>query len=426
MEAYKQARTILSEAPQLLLTSFVLVTFAAALYAAVPSVQKEPTLYAFGVIGFFACGLPLGLWLFRKPVGFLSRLYMSRSSLRAQTPPLGLLLGLAVLPLFVYGLILIKILRDAHADPTWIVVAGFLAIVTSGAIIYLVLRTWVFQPVSALRHVMIAAANGHLDERVQISTRGLADLGESFNAMADRLVEFQERLKRQERQAVFGRIAAGLVHDLSHPVQNIGNSLRLLLRDDVDAESREMFRRTIDRELATLMRFLDDLGNISRTKPIERFPLDINASVAEIVDSMRTESERAGVAVEGRYASGPLVMEGDRFALGRMFRHLITNAIQATAPGGRIAIVTARVSDHIEVRVSDTGSGIAPDRLESIFDNFITTKRRGLGLGLAISKRIIEQLDGTVGVESVVGRGTTFTLRFPITAHRPGQNAIAM
>ena len=232
--------------------------------------------------------------------------------------------------------------------------------------------------------------------------------------MADRLVELQEDVKRQERQAMFGRIAAGLVHDLSHPIQNIGNSARLLLRDDLDAESREMFQRTIERELATLKRFMDDLRNIVKPKPIERFALDVNASVAEIVDSMRAEGERAGVAVEARYADGPLIIDGDRFALGRVYRNLITNAIQATAagrPGGdrrpRAPATTSRS------RVTDTGSGIPADRLSAIFDDFVTTKRRGLGLGLAISKRIVEQLDGTITVESEVGRGTSFTLRFP-------------
>ena len=71
-----------------------------------------------------------------------------------------------------------------------------------------------------------------------------------------------------------------------------------------------------------------------------------------------------------------------------------------------MTITTARVGDHVEVNVTDTGSGIPPDRLSAIFDDFVTTKRRGLGLGLAISKRIVEQLDGTIVVESEVGRGT--------------------
>ena len=147
--------------------------------------------------------------------------------------------------------------------------------------------------------------------------------------MADRLVKLQEEVKRQERQAMFGRVAAGLVHDLSHPIQNIGNSTRLLLREDVDADSREMFRRTIDRELTTLKRFMDDLRHVVKPKPIERFAMDMNGSVAEIVESMRGEGERNGVTVDAQYAAAPLVIEGDRFALGRVFRNLITNAIQA-------------------------------------------------------------------------------------------------
>ena len=127
--------------------------------------------------------------------------------------------------------------------------------------------------------------------------------------MADRLVQLQEDVKRQERQAMFGRIAAGLVHDLAHPIQNIGNSTRLLLRDDVDLESREMFRRTIERELETLKRFMDDLRNVVKPKPIERFAMEINQSVAEIVDAMRPEGERNAVKVETRYAEGPLVID---------------------------------------------------------------------------------------------------------------------
>jgi two-component system NtrC family sensor kinase len=279
-------------------------------------------------------------------------------------------------------------------------------------------------PILALQRATRDVAAGQLDTRVDIRTGDeFSDLGDSFNTMADRLIQLQEDVKRQERHAMFGRIAAGLVHDLAHPIQNIGNSARLLMRDDEDPESREIFRRTIDRELATLKRFLDDLRNIVKPQPIERFAMDVNGSVAEMVESMRTEGERTGVSIEAQYGEGPLVIEGDRFALGRVYRNLITNAIQATAPGGRVAITTARAGDRVEIRVSDTGTGIPPERLSAIFDDFMTTKRRGLGLGLAISKRIVEQLDGTIEVESQVGQGTAFTLRFPARDDLSAQQA---
>lgn len=222
---------------------------------------------------------------------------------------------------------------------------------------------------------------------------------------------------------MFGRIAAGLVHDLSHPIQNLGNSSRLMARDDLDVESRQSLRATIERELDILKRFMDDLRNVVKPRPVERFPLEVNASLAETVEAMRIEGERAGVTVEARYAPEPLVIDGDRFALGRVYRNLMTNAIQATQPGGRVVVTTAREGDQVAIGVADTGSGIAPDRIKAIFDDFVTTKRRGLGLGLAISKRIVEQLDGTIVVESEVGRGTAFMLRFPARDDRSAHAA---
>jgi signal transduction histidine kinase len=279
-------------------------------------------------------------------------------------------------------------------------------------------------PILTLQRGTQALAAGRLDERVDIRTGDeFAELGDAFNTMAAKLIELQENIKRQERQAMFGRIAAGLVHDLSHPIQNIGNSTRLLLREDVDQETRDLFRRTIERELQTLKHFMDDLRNIVKPKPIERFIMDVNVSVSEIVESMRPEGDRTGVTVESRFAEGPLMIEGDRFALGRVYRNLITNAIQATEPGGRVIVSTSRVGDIVEIAVADTGSGIPADRLGAIFEDFVTTKRRGLGLGLAISKRIVEQLDGTITVESEVGQGTTFTLRFPARDDRSAQAA---
>jgi signal transduction histidine kinase len=317
--------------------------------------------------------------------------------------------------------------REAYANAAelqgQLVVAISMALLVMVVVGYLFGRTLI-NPILVLKRATHSLAAGQLDARVDIRSRDeFGDLGDAFNTMADRLVQLQEDVKRQERQAMFGRVAAGLVHDLSHPIQNIGNSTRLLMRDDLDTESRGMFHQTIERELQTLKRFMDDLRHVVKPKPIERFAVEVNGSVSEIVESMRAEGDKHGVAVEGHYAPGPLIIDGDRFALGRVYRNLITNAIQATSPGGRVSIATRRGGDHVEISVTDTGSGIPADRIAAIFDDFVTTKRRGLGLGLAISKRIVEQLNGTIVVESEVGRGTSFTLRFPARDDRSAQAA---
>ena len=272
----------------------------------------------------------------------------------------------------------------------------------------------------ALTRATRALAEGRMDERVSISGRDeIRQLGDSFNSMADRLVELQEDVRKQERQAMFGRIAAGLVHDLSHPIQNVGNSCKLILKMFDDVEYRETFKRTVDREMVVVKRVLDDLRNIARPIPLERFPVDINRSVAEVVESMQQHSETAGITLRAELAPEAGFIDGDLFALGRVYRNLIINAIQATAPGGLVAIQTETLEKRVQIRVYDTGCGIPPDRLGAVFEDFVTTKRRGLGLGLAISKKIVEQLGGQITVTSEVGKGTTFVLDFPRTQPRP-------
>ena len=132
------------------------------------------------------------------------------------------------------------------------------------------------RPILALTKGTDAVASGRLDERVNIEgSSELQQLGESFNSMAGKLSELQDNVRRQERQAMFGRIAAGLVHDISHPFQNIGNNCRLIVKLFDDHEYRATFRRTVDREFNTIRRVLDDLRNLARPMPFERFAVDV-------------------------------------------------------------------------------------------------------------------------------------------------------
>ena len=272
----------------------------------------------------------------------------------------------------------------------------------------------------ALTRATQAIAQGRLEDRAVVTGHDeIRQLGDAFNSMADRLVELQEDVRKQERQAMFGRIAAGLVHDLSHPIQNIVNNCKLMQKMYDDAEYRDEFRRIVEREGTIIKRVLDDLRNIARPMPLERFPVDVNRTVADAAEAMEQHAETAGLTLRTELASEAALIEGDVFALGRVYRNLILNAIQATAPGGLIVAATEVHGDRVQVRIYDTGCGIPPERIGAIFEDFVTTKRRGLGLGLAISKKIVEQLGGRITVASEVGRGTTFVLDFPRTRQRP-------
>jgi signal transduction histidine kinase len=298
-------------------------------------------------------------------------------------------------------------------------VAIFLALVISGAVGWLWAQS-VIRRITVLRNATRAIAEGHFDARVQLGGQDeIRALGDAFNTMADKLVELQNRMRRQERLAMFGRVVQGLVHDLSTPVMNVGNVCKLIVRDWENRETREMFARTAERELGVINQLLEDLRHVARPKPMLRFPVEVNRTVNEVVESMRSQAEAAGLTLRAELAPEPLYIEADSFALGRVYRNLIQNAIEATPSGGLVAVVTRVVDGHAEIRICDTGKGIDSARLPTLFEDFVSTKSRGLGLGLAISKRLVEQLGGTVTVASEVDRGTTFVLRFPLTDARP-------
>ena len=266
----------------------------------------------------------------------------------------------------------------------------------------------------ALTTVTDALAAGRMDARVQLRGRDeIAQLGTQFNAMADQLVKLQDDIRKQERQAMFGRVAAGLVHDLSHPISTIAGNVRLIQRLFDDPGYRETFRETVERELATVKRVLDDLRNIARPAPLARVPINVNTALTEAVDSIAPQAESAGVELRLELPPEPPVIEGDLFALGRVHRNLILNAVQATASGGLVLVSAETQEERVRISVCDTGCGIAPERLHAIFEDFVTTKGRGLGLGLAISKKLVDQLGGRIHASSDVGKGTSFTLDFP-------------
>lgn len=269
----------------------------------------------------------------------------------------------------------------------------------------------------ALTSVTEALAAGRMEARVNATGRDeIAQLGRQFNTMADRLVELQDEIRTQERQVMFGRIAAGLVHDLSHPIMTIGNSCKLMQRLHDDLDYRETFAVTVNRELARIKRVLEDLRNVANPVPLTRFPVNVNDAVGEAVEAVAGAAEAGELRLETNLSPQPAFIEGDLFALGRVFRNLAVNAIQATPPGGTITLTTALDGDRVLVTVRDTGSGIDAERLPRIFEDFVTTKKHGLGLGLAISRKIVEGLGGRITVSSEIGRGTTFVLEFPRAA----------
>lgn len=292
-------------------------------------------------------------------------------------------------------------------------------------------RKQILSPIQELSRVTKKIGDGILTEKVKILTQDeFQELGSTFNLMTEKLIEFQDEIRKNERSVIMGRIASGLVHDLRHPVHNIENNARLLLKNPEDPRYVEVFKKTVQREFENINRFLDGLRQLTHPIPIHAVRMDLHRSLNELIEILGADpryhiSEKGSLNPSSSnghstniikdFSNVELKIIADRFALERVFKNLITNAIEAMPNGGRLVIHThgPDADQRVSISFSDTGCGIHPDRLKEIFSDFITTKRKGLGLGLAVTKKIVDELKGNIKVKSIIHHGTQFTLTLP-------------
>jgi len=246
---------------------------------------------------------------------------------------------------------------------------------------------------------------------VAYATSTMARLRET--ARAERAL--RERLDQQERLALVGEVVAGVVHELSTPLNGLRNSFRALRRDPAGFLKRgdilDLMEDALERMTAMSRRLL----MFSREPRIEPKPLSINDVVERALEHLRGRIESSGAAVERRLGAVPSVL-ADEVALGEVVTNLVTNALDAVRGGGRVVVETSTRGSAAEVRVADTGPGIPAAVRARLFQPFHSTKPlgRGTGLGLAISKRLVDAHAGTIEVESREGSGTVVVVRLPL------------
>lgn len=224
-------------------------------------------------------------------------------------------------------------------------------------------------------------------------------------------------VRRSDRLAALGQLSAGLAHELRNPLGTIKASAELLQRN-VSAESevaREMagfIASEVDRTNSLVTRFLQ----FARPLELRRD----NADLAQTLDRAvsQVEREAKGVAIYKNYAPEIAPFPFDAELMERVFYNLILNAVQATAGGGAVTVKTRAAAGAVEIAVIDRGVGIDPQQRDSIFNPFFTTKPEGVGLGLAIVSKIVDEHGGKITVESEQGKGSVFHVLLPNTAVR--------
>jgi len=222
--------------------------------------------------------------------------------------------------------------------------------------------------------------------------------------------KMEQRLQQAERLAAMGEAAAMVGHDLRNPLQGIAGALHLLKQDPLAASERTEILQIIAKSLEYADSIVRDLSDYSAG-----IQLSVSNTTPKslVANAMREVAIPLNVVVQDSSKDEP-TFRCDVTRLRRVFVNLIANAIDAMPQGGRITLDSGQSDGTVEITVADTGPGIAENIATNLWKPFQTTKAKGLGLGLAISKRIVDAHGGEISVDSKRGEGTTITTRFPI------------
>ncbi|HEX2080685.1 MAG TPA: HAMP domain-containing sensor histidine kinase [Longimicrobium sp.] len=225
------------------------------------------------------------------------------------------------------------------------------------------------------------------------------------------------RRAEEEKLAAMGTATARILHQIKNPLQTIVLHSDLLQNEKMVADpvQRREVADAIIGESQRLVAMLEELSVYASgaQRSLNRQPLYVNDLVRQVAGHEAREG--GGVQVDASRMEPALVF-ADAYYLRQAVENLVRNAREAMAgqAGARLQVSVQRDAGHAVVQIADNGPGIAPDRLERIFQPFVSTKGKGMGLGLAICREIVESHGGRIEVESAEGQGTTFTLRLPL------------
>ncbi len=303
-----------------------------------------------------------------------------------------------------------------------VIVSILLVLMIAGISIILGRRTAL--PIILLKHCAEKVGNGDLEAQVDIKTKDeLGELAASFNSMIQNLAgrtrelqDAQERLVRQQKLAVLGQLAGGVSHELRNPLGVITNAVYYLQMalSGTDETTRE-YLGIISSEVGNADKIISDLLSLSQVKAGEREQTAVSDLVAQVLEK-QAPPENVRATTEAPAELPPVCVNSRQ--IGQVLGNLVANAYHAMPEGGELVIKTAEVSKRlpkpqVAISISDTGYGIPKENLEKIFEPLYTTKARGIGLGLAVSKNLVEVNGGRIEVESEQGRGSTFRVFLP-------------
>lgn len=248
-------------------------------------------------------------------------------------------------------------------------------------------------------------------------TREVRELGRAFGQMVDDLEQSRQQVIHAAKLAVVGEMAAIMAHEVRTPLGILHTSAQMLRREpNLSAEGQEMTRFMLD-ESARLGRLISTLLECARPRPPAMKPRDAHAILRRVADLLAARARKKHIAIEWRLDAADAVIPCDEELLMQVFLNLVMNALQILPDGGRIGLRSAWIDGRsLLIEVADDGPGIPPEARPRVFDPFYTTREGGIGLGLTVTRQIVESHGGEISVAASEWGGACFLVMLPAGA----------
>lgn len=223
--------------------------------------------------------------------------------------------------------------------------------------------------------------------------------------------ELQENLRRLDRLASLGLVAASAAHEIKNGLVAVHTFIQVLAEKSTDKELATM----VEQELTRINSLVTQMLRFASPKPATVAIVPVHALLDHTIRLLEHQMRGQNITLIRDYRADPGMVLGDEAQLQQVFMNLLLNAVEAISGNGELAVRTEVVSDYphpkkLKIHIADSGCGIPPEHLARVFDPFYTTKKNGTGLGLAICQRVAQEHQGFIEVRSEPGKGSTFTV----------------
>ena len=301
-----------------------------------------------------------------------------------------------------------------------------------GAVLYFVISMIVIRPLKELhRHFgAVRSAMEHMERgdrklfpvvEVPQGTDEIAELRRDFNLLVERLnaayTSLSEmhaaQLEQADRLATTGQMAASMAHEIKNPLAGVLGALQVFESEMKENDERQEIFAEMKLQLERMNHAVNDLLAYARPTPPHFEEVNLRPMIEKTLALLRCQTDSQGITIRTLFPGDNVVLDADGKQLQQVLWNIMLNGLQAMNQEGTLTVATRAQNEQVEIVVRDTGKGIPPEQIGKIFHPFFTTRHRGTGLGMTISRGIVEHHRGSIDVASDVGKGTTVRIVLP-------------